>query len=43
MINTGFGLHPEMTTNLMMAMVVVAVVAVTLNTIMAIPTKVLMT
>jgi hypothetical protein len=35
MINIGFGLHPEMTTNM--------VVAVTLNTIVAMPTKVLMT
>jgi hypothetical protein len=40
MINIGFGLHPEMTTTMMMAMVVEAV---TLNTFVALLTKVLMT
>jgi hypothetical protein len=40
MINIGFGLHPEMTPTMMMIMVVEAV---TLNTFVAVLTKVLMT
>ena len=40
MINIGFGLHPEMATTMMMVMVVKAV---TLNTFVALLTKVLMT
>jgi len=40
MINTGFGLHPQMTTTMMTVM---AVEAVTLNTFVAVLTKVLMT
>jgi hypothetical protein len=40
MINIGFGLHPEMTKNMVM---VIVVVVVTLSTVVTMPTKVLMT